>query len=126
MVVKPIVPGAAALSSAGPESCVQASEGDLVFFLLDVVPKLDLSRFYAPYAQETRGGPPCAPAMMVRLWLYAYCVGVVSSRKSALACERNLAFLAIVGEERPDFRPISDFRKLHLEAFKAVCVQVVR
>jgi len=101
-------------------------EGDLVFFLLDVVPKLDLSRFYAPYEQETRGGPPFDPAMMVCLLLYAYGVGVFSSRKIALACERNLAFMAIVGEERPDFRTISDFRKLHLEAFKAVFVQVVR
>jgi transposase len=101
-------------------------EGDLVFFLLDVVPKLDLSRFYAPYEQETRGGPPFDPAMMVCLLLYAYCVGVFSSRKIALACERNLAFMAIVGEERPDFRTISDCRKLHLEAFKAVFVQVVR
>jgi transposase len=101
-------------------------EGDLVFFLLDVVPKLDLSQFYAPYEQETRGGPPFAPAMMVCLLLYAYCVGVFSSRKIALACERNLAFMAIVGQERPDFRTISDFRKQHLAAFKAVFVQVVR
>src|SRR3989442_8802470 len=101
-------------------------EGDLVFFLLEVVPKLDLSPFYAPYEQETRGGPPFDPAMMVSLLLYAYCVGVFSSRKIALACERNLAFLAIVGAERPDFRTISDFRKLHLEAFKDVFVHVVR
>ncbi len=101
-------------------------EGDLVFFLLDSVPQLDLRRFYAPYEQETRGAPPFDPAMMVCLLLYAYCVGVFSSRKIALACERNLAFMAIVGEERPDFRTISDFRKLHLEAFKAVFVQVVR
>ena len=64
-------------------------EGDLVFFLLDVVPQLDLSRFYTPYEQETRGGPPFDPAMMVCLWLYAYCVGVFASRKIALACERN-------------------------------------
>src|SRR5688572_22726177 len=64
--------------------------------------------------------------MMVCLLLYAYCVGVFSSRKIALACERNLAFLAIVGQDRPDFRTISDFRKLHLEAFKDVFVQVVR
>jgi len=101
-------------------------EGDLVFFLLDAVATLDVSRFYAPYEQETRGAPPFDPAMMVCLLLYAYSVGVFSSRKIALACERNLAFLAIVGEERPDFRTISDFRKLHLEAFKAVLVQVVR
>jgi transposase len=101
-------------------------EGDLVFFLLDTVRRLDLRRFYAPYEQETRGAPPFDPAMLVCLLLYAYCVGVFSSRKIALACERNLAFIAIVGQERPDFRTISDFRKLHLEAFKDVFVHVVR
>ena len=101
-------------------------EGDVVFFLLDTVPQLELSRFYAPYEHETRGAPPYDPAMMVCLLLYAYCVGVFSSRKIALACERNLAFVAIVGQDRPDFRTISDFRKLHLEAFKDVFVQVVR
>lgn len=53
-------------------------------------------------------------------------MGVFSSRKIALACERPLAFLAIVGEERPDFRTLSDFRKLHLDAFKEVFVQMVR
>ena len=101
-------------------------EGDLVFFLLDTVPQLNLRRFYAPYETETRGAPPFDPAMMVCLLLYAYCVGVFSSRKIALACERNLAFMAMVGQERPDFRTISDFRKQHLEAFKEVFVQVVR
>jgi hypothetical protein len=64
--------------------------------------------------------------MMVCLLLYAYCVGVFSSRKIAQACERNLAFIAIVGTERPDFRTISDFRKLHLDAFRDVFVQVLR
>src|SRR6266567_1650731 len=63
---------------------------------------------------------------MVCLLLYAYCVGVFSSRKIALAGERNLAFMAIVGQERPDFRTISDVRKQHLAAFKEVFVHVVR
>jgi transposase len=102
------------------------SEGDLVFFLLDTVPRLDLSRFYAPYEKETRGAPPYDPAMLSCLLIYAYCVGVFTSRKIALACERNLAFIAIVGEERPDFRTISDFRKDHLEAFIELFVQVLR
>ena len=102
------------------------SEGDLVFFLLETVPRLDLSRFYAPYETETRGAPPYDPAMMSCLLIYAYCVGVFTSRKIALACERNLAFIAIVGDERPDFRTISDFRKDHLEAFKELFVQVLR
>ena len=100
--------------------------GDLVFFLLDAVPHLDLSRFYAYYEDETRGAPPFDPAEMVCLLFYAYCVGIFSSRKIALACERNLAFLAIVGQDRPDFRTISDFRKIHLEAFKDVFTQVLK
>jgi transposase len=101
-------------------------EGDLAFFLLDTVPRLDVSRFYAPYEDETRGAPPFDPAMMVCLLLYAYGVGVFASRKIAQACERNLAFIAIVGQERPDLRPISDFRKLHLAAFTDVFVHVLR
>jgi transposase len=101
-------------------------EDDLVFFLLDVVPTLDLSKIHATYQDETRGAPPFDPAMMTCLLLYAYCVGVFSSRKIAHACERNLAFLAIVGSERPDFRTISLFRKTHLDAFADVFVQVLR
>jgi transposase len=101
-------------------------DDDLVFFLIDVVPKLDLAPIHAVYQDETRGAPPFDPAMMTCLLLYAYCVGVFSSRKIARACERNLAFLAIVGDQRPDFRTISLFRKTHLEAFADVFVQVLR
>jgi transposase len=91
-------------------------EEDLVFFLLDVIPQLDLGAVYAPYEDQLRGAPPFDPRMMTCLWLYAYAVGVFSSRKLAKACERNLAFMAIVGDDCPDFRTISDFRKLHLDA----------
>jgi transposase len=101
-------------------------EDDLVFFLLDLVPQLDLSAIAAPYEAELRGAPPFDPAMMTCLLLYAYCVGVYSSRKIARACERNLAFLAIVGDDRPDFRTISDFRKLHLKALADLFTQVLR
>jgi transposase len=101
-------------------------EDDLVFFLLDVVPQLDLSPIYAYYERETRGAPPYDVPMMVTLLLYAYCVGVFSSRKIAAACERNVAFMAIVGHQRPDFRTISDFRKIHLEPLSELFVEVLR
>src|SRR5437016_2296593 len=107
-----------------PDAKLPAS--DLAFFLLDTVPRLDLRRVYAYYEDETRGAPPFDPAEMVCLLLYSYCVGVFSSRKIALACERNLAFLAIVGQDRPDFRTISDFRKIHLDAFTDVFAEVLR
>jgi len=93
-------------------------EDDLVFFLLDLVPQLDLSTFHNHYARERRGQPPFDVTMMVTLLVYAYCVGVCSSRRIAAACERNLAFRAIVGDDPPDFRTISDFRKIHTAAFR--------
>jgi transposase len=101
-------------------------EDDLVFFLLDTVPQLDLDAFYASYEVETRGQPPFDPTMLVCLLLYSYCVGVYSSRKIAKACERNLAFLAIVGDDRPDFRTISDFRREHLQLLGGLFVQVLK
>ena len=101
-------------------------EDDLVFFLLDVVPQMDLSAFHQHYAREMRGQPPFDVTMMVTLLVYAYAVGVRSSRKIAAACERNLAFRAIVDDDRPDFRTISDFRKLHLAAFKPLFLEVLR
>jgi transposase len=101
-------------------------QADLGFFWLDTVPYLDVSRFYALYEEETRGAPPCAPQMLVCLWLYAYGVGVFASRKIAQACARNLACLAIVGEDRPDVRPISDGRQRPLAALCAVFVAVLR
>jgi transposase len=99
---------------------------DHVFFLLDVVPVLDLSAIYAHYEAQLRGAPPFDPRMMTCLLLYSYSVGVFSSRKIALACERNLAFLAIVGDDRPDFRTISDFRKIHLDALAGLFHQVLK
>ena len=101
-------------------------ENDLVFFLLDVISQMDLSAFHQHYAQEMRGQPPFDVTMMATLLVYAYCVGVRSSRKIAAACERNLAFRAIVDDDRPDFRTISDFRKIHLTAFKPLFLEVLR
>src|SRR5436309_7882894 len=97
---RPWNPAASAQQAFRPAE--RLPEDDLVFFLLDVVPQLNLDPFYASYELETRGQPPFDPALLVCLLLYSYSVGVFSSRKIAQACERNLAFLAIAGDDRPD------------------------
>jgi transposase len=100
-------------------------ENDLVFFLLDLIPQMDLTPFHQYYAVELRGQPPFDVTMMVTLLVYAYAVGVCSSRRIAAACERNLAFRAIVGNDPPDFRTISDFRKIHQAAFQPLFLEVL-
>ena len=89
-------------------------DGDLVYFMLDVVQTMDVSLITRKYEKEDRGSPPYHPRMMVTLLLYSYCVGVYSSRRIQKRCERDAAYRVIVGDDVPDFRTISDFRKLHL------------
>jgi transposase len=101
-------------------------EGDLVYFILDVVRTLNLSAIMSRYEQEERGYPPYHPRMMVTLLLYAYCMGVYSSRRIQKLCERDAAYRVIVGDDVPNFRTISDFRKIHLVVLEGLFVQVLR
>ena len=100
-------------------------EGDLVYFMLDVVRTLDLSEITRRYEQEDRGFPPYHPRLMVTLLLYAYCMGAYSSRRIQKLCERDAAYRVIVGNDVPNFRTISDFRKDHLPALQGLFVQVL-
>ena len=53
----------------------------LAYFILETVALLDLSAIRADYERERRGFPSHDPRMMTALLLYAYCMGVPSSRK---------------------------------------------
>lgn len=101
-------------------------ENDLVYFIVDTVNELDLSAMTAKYGQEERGYPPYNPRMMVALLFYAYCRGIFSSRKIMQACEERLTFRVIVGDDIPNWRTISDFRKLHLRELEQLFVQVLQ
>jgi transposase len=101
-------------------------EGHLVYFLMDVTEQIDLSPIFAHYQQSPQGQPPYHPRMMVTLLIYAYCTGVFSSRKIMARCQTDSAFRVIVGEDIPDFRTISDFRRIHLPVMNELFVQVLR
>jgi len=102
------------------------SENHLVYFLLDVVRELDISSVKAKYEREDRGFPPFHPRMMVALLLYTYCEGVFSSRRIQKRCEHDIAYRVVVGDDVPNFRTISDFRKLNLKELEGLFVQVLR
>ena len=101
-------------------------EGDLVYFLLDTVATLDLTPLFAHYERERRGQPPFHPRMMVALLLYCYATGTRSSRKIQRRCHVDVACRVIVGQDIPDFRTISDFRKIHLSRLEALFVEVLK
>jgi transposase len=97
----------------------------LAYFLSDVVDQFDLSSIMKRYAGEERGFPPYHPRMMVKVLLYAYCVGVPSSRRIAKRLEEDIAFRVLAANNTPDFRTISDFRLDHLQALAGLFVQVL-
>jgi transposase len=102
-------------------------EHHLVFFLLDLASELDLSAIYAVYeARDPRGVKAYEPRMMVLLLLYAYCVGIPSSRRIERACWEDAAFRVLTGNQQPDHSRISDFRLVHLDALAGLFVQVLR
>jgi transposase len=102
-------------------------ENDLVYFVLDTVHDLDLKAITRKYENsDGRGFPPYHPRMMVALLLYSYTQGVFSSRRIMKRCERDAAYRVIVHDDVPNFRTISDFRKLHLAELEGLFVQVLR
>ena len=98
----------------------------LAYLVSDVVDELDLSAIEAVYGEEQRGQPPYHPRMMTKLLVYGYCVGVFSSRKIEKRVEEDIAFRVLAAGNAPDFRTISDFRKIHLQALEGLFEQVLK
>ena len=101
-------------------------ENHLSYFVGDVIDNLDLSAIESVYEREERGYPPYHPQMMTKVLVYAYCVGVFSSRKIQRHLIEDVAFRVLAAGNQPDFRTISDFRKIHHKALEDLFQQVLR
>ncbi len=100
-------------------------EHHLVYFVSDVVDQLDLSAMYAVYEKEKRGQPPYDPRLMTKLLVYGYCTGVFSSRRIQKRLQEDIPFKVLAAGNEPDFRTISDFRKIHIETLQNLFEQVL-
>jgi transposase len=101
-------------------------EDHLAYFVSDVVDELDLSAIESVYEKEERGQPPYHPRMMTKILLYGYCVGVFSSRRIERKLTEDVGFRILAAGNEPDFRTISDFRKLHLAALQGLFDQMLQ
>lgn len=97
-------------------------EGHLAYFISD---SLDLSAFHARYAKGVPRNQPFHPAMMIKVLIYGYATGTISSRKLAAKLHEDVALRVLAAENYPAHRTLSDFRALHLEDISALFVQVV-
>lgn len=102
-------------------------EGHLALFISDVVEQLDLSAILRSYESEDgRGRPPYHPLMMVKLLVYGYCIGRVSSRKLERATYEDVGFRVLACNQHPDHDSLAEFRKRHLQELGKLFVQVLK
>jgi transposase len=102
-------------------------EDHLVWFVLELVERVDIAGIEQRIrAKDQRGTPPYDPRMMTALLIYAYAVGVFSSRRIERATYEDVAFRILTGDQQPDHDTIANFRRENLADFHALFVQVLR
>lgn len=98
----------------------------LVWFVLDVVERLDLSAFRARHRLGGVGREAYDPVMLLALLIYAYAVSERSSRRIQRLCGTDVAFRVVCAQDVPDHTTIARFRHAHVEVFDDVFAQVLR
>jgi transposase/IS5 family transposase len=98
-------------------------EEHLCFFVHRAVEKLNLEAFVEAYSEE--GHPAYHPALMLKVWLYAYALGMTSSRRLEERIKEDLALRYLAGGARPDYWALNDFRRRHKSGVNNVFTQVV-
>jgi transposase len=87
--------------------------------------KIDLSVFESRYRNDTCGAPAYAPAILLKIILYAYSCGIISSRRIARSCRENLKFMALAAGAQPHFTTIAHFVSSMTKEIKAVFLAVL-
>jgi transposase len=95
-------------------------EDHLAWFVLESVAEMDLSAFYGAYRADGWGRAAHDPAMMVALFVYAYAIGVRSSRGVERHCRDDVAFRVIAANQAPDHATIARFRARHEDAISGL------
>ena len=73
----------------------------LAWFVLDVVDQLDLTPFLRAYRADGHGHPAYDPKTLLGVLLYAYAIGVRSSRQIERRCHEDVAFQVLAGNQTP-------------------------
>jgi transposase len=98
----------------------------LAWFVLDVIDQLNLDPFLRTYRADGHGHPAYDPKTLLSVLLYAYAIGVRSSRQIERRCREDLAFRVLVGNRLPDHVTIARFRVRHQQALAGFLVESLK
>ena len=86
---------------------------------------IDLLEMGFKTVPEILGRPAYHPATMLKLYVYAYLNGVLSTHRLEREAGRNVELMWLPGRLSPDFKTIADFRKDNTKAVRLVCREFV-
>lgn len=85
-----------------------------------IVDKMDIGSLGFTHCETKHTGrKPYDPVDMFKLYTYSYFNGIRSSRKIEKECHRNIELMWLIGELRPDFKTIADFRRDNKKQIKS-------
>jgi len=87
--------------------------------------ELDLSGLDSRIRNDDTGAPAYSPAVLLKVVLFAYSRGIVSSRDIERACRENVVFMALSGDSAPHFTTISGFVRELKDEIANVFTQVL-
>lgn len=87
--------------------------------------EMDLSSFDAKYSNDDTGAAAYPPAMLLKVVLFAYSMGIVSSRAIDRACKEHITFIALSGDTQPHFTTFAGFVSTLGDDIAAVFSQVL-
>src|SRR5215475_744848 len=71
--------------------------------------EFDLTVFEQRYHNDETGAPAYDPAILLKIVLYGYSRGMMSSRQIERCCRDNIIFMALSADSHPHFTTIADF-----------------
>jgi transposase len=101
----------------------ELGERHLAVFVHEVIERLDVSGFER--VSDKGGRPAYPPQLMLKVWLYAYAVGITSSRRLERRIHEDLGFRLLAGGLKPDHWTLNQFRRQHPRALNDIFTQVV-
>jgi transposase len=91
-----------------------------------VVDQLDLGQFLCAYRDDGHGHPAYDPKTVLGVLLYAYAIGVRSSRQIQRRCTEDVAFRVLAANQTPDHVTIARFRVRHEAALAGFLVESLK
>jgi transposase len=101
----------------------ELGEDHLCFFIHEAVEHMELKSFEQAYGEE--GGALYCPALMLKVWLYGYALGITSARRLEQRIREDLGLRYLAGGARPDNWALSAFRRRHARGLNDVFTQVL-